>query len=197
MRKILLVFLLLNMIILLSGCWDIREINELGLVTAVAIDKGSGQNKYSITVQIANPGTDSSSGDKSTVKKNVWVGTAEGESLFDATRKLVGISSRRIMWAHNNVIIIGESLAKEGIIPVIDFFTHNPELRMRAAVVVAKGDAKEYIVSKAGMDSPSGISFILLESYRALEAESVESHLLQVAANLRNKYANPLISIPK
>lgn len=172
-----------------------REINELGLVTAVAIDKGDGQNKYSVTVQIANPDTDGSSEDKGTVKKTVWVGTAEGDSLFDATRKLVGISSRRIMWAHNNVVIIGEPLAKEGIIPVIDYFTHNPELRMSAAVVVAKGTAKDYISAKAGMDTPSGISYMALESYRALQAESVESHMLQVSSDLNNEYANPLISV--
>ena len=98
------------------------------------------------------------------------------------------------MWAHNNVIIIGESLAKEGIIPVVDFFTHNPELRMKTIVVVARGDGKKYIVAKAGMENPSVVSFILMEGYRALEAESVESNMLKVSSDLRNEYANPLIT---
>lgn len=194
MKKILLTIFLLIMIILFSSCWDMREINELGLVTAVAVDKGEGQNKYSLTVQIANPTTDNSSKDKSAAKETVWVGTAEGESLFDATRKLVTISSRRIMWAHNNVVIIGESLAREGIIPVVDYFTHNPELRMKADVVVSKGDAKDYIAAKTGMDSPSGMSFILLEGYRKIEAVSVGSHMLNVSSALKNEYDNPLIS---
>lgn len=192
-RNILLIFSLLNLFIL-SGCWDMREINEIGLVTAVGIDRADGPNRYTVTVQIANPSTDNSSDNKNNVKSAVWIGTEEGESIFDAVRKLAEISSRRVMWAHNNVIIIGESLAKEGIIPVVDYFTHNPELRMKAAVVVARGDAKEYIAAKVGMESPSGVSFILLEGYRALTAESVKSRMLQVSSALKNEYANPLIS---
>ncbi|MDP4181744.1 MAG: Ger(x)C family spore germination protein, partial [Bacillota bacterium] len=198
MRKISVFFLLLLTVLntsIFSGCWDSREINELGLVTAVGIDKGDGSNRYSVTIQVANPTTQNSSDNKGSQQGGeVWVGTEEGASLFDAVRKLVKISSRRVMWAHNNVVIIGESMAKEGIIPIVDYFTHNPELRMKAAVVVSKGDAKDYITANAGMEAPSGISFILLEGYRALTAESVESHMLNVSEELESKYGNPLIS---
>ena len=192
-RRIIFLLIILNLFTL-SGCWDIREINELGLVTAVGIDKADSPNKYSVTVQIANPNTSSSSDGQSNAKSELWIGTEEGTSIFEAVRKLANVSSRRVMWAHNTVVIIGESLAKEGIIPVADYFAHNPELRMKAAVVVAYGDAKEYVAAKVGMESPPGISFILLESYRSLSAESTESHMLQVCAALKNEYANPLIS---
>jgi len=185
--------LILTQLLFLSSCWDMEEIDGLGLVTAVGIDKGTSPNKYSVTVQIANPSS-GTSGDKSSSTNSVWIGTEEGESIFAAVRKLVNISSRRIMWAHNNVVIIGEPLAKEGIIPVIDYFTHDPQLRMKTGVVVAKGEAKEYISANAGMESPSGISFILLESFRAISAESVESHMLDVTSELKSKYGNPLIS---
>ncbi|MDP4093620.1 MAG: Ger(x)C family spore germination protein [Bacillota bacterium] len=198
MRKIRMLYLLLFIIFstfIFSGCWDLREINELGLVTAVGIDKGNSPNRYSVTVQIANPTSQKSSDNKGSQQGNeVWIGTEEGASLFDAVRKLVNISSRRIMWAHNNVIIIGESMAKEGIIPIVDYFTHNPELRLKTAIVIAKGEAKNYITAKVGMESPSGVSFIFLEGYRALTAESVESHMLEVSTELENEYGNPLIS---
>lgn len=144
-----------------SGCWDLREINEIGLVTAVGIDKGTGPNRYAVTVQIANPTAEGSSGGGggggggSKAQSGMWIGTEEGGSLFDAVRKLSSISSRRIMWAHNNVVIIGEALAEEGIIPTIDYFTHNPELRMKSAVTIAHGKAKDYITAKVGMETPS------------------------------------------
>lgn len=192
-KEMLLLLIILNLLVL-SGCWDIREINELGLVTAVGIDKADDDNRYIVSVQIANPSSKNSGSGQSSEKSDVWIGSEEGASIFDATRKLVKTSSRRIMWAHNNVVIIGESLAKEGIIPVIDYFTHNPELRMKAAIVIADGDAKEYINAKIGMDSPPGVSFGSLEGYRALAAESVESQLLEVSSNLKSKYANPLVS---
>jgi spore germination protein KC len=192
-RVILFLLITIN-VIFLCGCWDMREINELGLVTAVGIDKGEGANRYVVTVQIANPTSDISSDGQGKSKAAVWIGSEEGASIFDATRKLVGISSRRIMWAHNNVVIIGESLAKEGIIPIVDYFTHNPELRLKTVVVVANGNAKDYVAAKAGMENPSGMSFILLEGYRAITAESVESHMLEVSSTIKNEYGNPRIS---
>jgi spore germination protein KC len=193
-RKIILLLLTIINLVSFSGCWDLREINEIGLVTAVGVDKGSGPNRYAVTVQIANPSIAESSSIGGKAKSQMWIGTEEGASIFDAARKLSSTSSRRIIWAHNNAVIIGEALAREGIIPVIDFFTHNPELRMKSAVAIAKGDAKRYISAKAGMESPSGVSYILMESYRSLLAESVESHMLLVSAALKNAYSNPLIS---
>jgi spore germination protein KC len=193
-KRIIFLLLVVLKLFIFSGCWDLREINEIGLVTAVGIDKGTGPNRYAVTVQIANPSTEGSSDSGGKAKSEMWIGTEEGSSLFDAARKLSSVSSRRVMWAHNNVVIIGESLAREGIIPVIDYFSHNPELRMKSAIAIANGDAKGYIAAKAGMESPSGVSFILLESYRGLLAESVESHLLQVSASLKNIYSNPLIT---
>jgi spore germination protein KC len=194
-KVISLILVVLNMIAL-SGCWDLREINEIGFVTAAGIDKGKGTNKYIITVEIANPSQSggNSGGDSSSMSNVVWIGTAKGDSLFDATRKLANISSRRIIWAHNNVIVIGQSLAKEGIIPVVDYFTHNHELRMKTAVVVANSDAKKYISSNIGMDKPSGMSYSVMERHRGLSGESVESDMLSVSAEIRNRYGNPLIS---
>ncbi|NPV93489.1 MAG: Ger(x)C family spore germination protein [Firmicutes bacterium] len=194
MRRIVLLLLLMSMAVTLGGCWDRREIDELGLVTAVGIDRAESPNRYSVTVQIANISEAGANEGQTGKTASPWVGTAEGESIFDAVRNFVAISSRRLMWAHNNIVVIGESQAREGIIPVIDFFTHNPELRMTASVVVAEGDAKKYIAAKAGLETPSGMSFYLLEGYRSLSAKSLESHMLEVSAALKNEYANPLIS---
>ncbi|MGE5370835.1 MAG: Ger(x)C family spore germination protein [Solirubrobacterales bacterium] len=185
-------------ILTISGCWDKREINELGLVTSVGIDKAAKRNQYMVTVEIANPSvsnaTAETSGSGQSGGGSVWIASATGDSIFDATRNLVNISSRRIMWAHNSVIIIGAPLAREGIAPVVDYFTHQPELRLKAAVVVAKGDAKDYIPTKIGMDTPNGTSFILMQAYRSLAAESANSHMLEVATSLASKHGNPLIA---
>jgi spore germination protein KC len=135
-----------------------REINELGLVIAIGIDKSANSpNKYLVTVQIANPQPSSSSGDNKNEEK-VWIASAEGKTIFAAIRELARFSSQRIMWAHNNVIIVGESLAQDDITPVIDFFTHNHELRMKTWIAVAKGNANDFIVANAGMGSIPGQS---------------------------------------
>jgi len=191
MRNVVVVTLMLS-ILLLTGCWDMREIDEIGFVMAIGIDKAGELGQYTVTVQIANPSAGGP--ENGTTKEAVWVATADGSSVFDAIRKLVRISSKRIVWAHNNVIIIGESLARESITPVIDFFTHNPELRMKTNLVIANGNAKEYLYSKAGMEQIPGMSLSEIIRYQSLTAESITSDMLRVAYDYNNQYLEPLIS---
>ncbi|HEX3048604.1 MAG TPA: Ger(x)C family spore germination protein [Bacillota bacterium] len=186
--------LLFTLLFILPGCWDIREINDLGFVTAVGIDKAKAPNKFNVTVQIANANTASAKSEQGQTQSGVWTGTGEGPSLFAAIRNLIRISSRRVMWAHNNVIIIGEDLAKDSIAPVADFFTHNPELRMKTPVVVSRGPAKDYITAKAGMETPSGLSFVYFRDYGSLLGETVQSSMLTLSTALANPYVQPLIA---
>ena len=191
-RKVILA--LIN-VILLTGCWDMREIDELGLVMAVGIDKAENSNNYIVTVQIANPKpAEASKSDKSSASQAVWVASAEGETIFDAVRQLVKISAKRIMWAHNNIVIIGESLARDGIAPVIDYFTHNPELRMKTFVVVSKGNAKEYVASTSSMENIPGLALAEVLRYSKLSAEGLETDLLSLSASFFGQDTQPVIS---
>lgn len=194
MRKIAIIVLVFNMIFM-SGCWDLREINELGLVMAVGIDKADNSNNYIVTVQIANPrATSPMMGLSAGTSNKIWVASAEGATIFDAIRELVKISSKRIMWAHNNVIIIGESLARDSISPVIDFFTHNPELRMKTLVLVSNGNAKEYIAIKGAMEDIPAISLAQASIYSNLIAESLYTDMLKLSNQFYSQEMQPIIS---
>ena len=50
--KIIICFLA---VALLSGCWNSRELNELGIVVGVGIDKGEADNSVKITAQVVKP----------------------------------------------------------------------------------------------------------------------------------------------
>lgn len=50
----------MSMIFLLTGCWDSRELTDIGFVVALAIDKGEKKN-IRVTVQIVNPANTSNS----------------------------------------------------------------------------------------------------------------------------------------
>ncbi|MGQ9497896.1 MAG: Ger(x)C family spore germination protein [Desulfotomaculales bacterium] len=54
-RPLRLALALLSLLILtLTGCWDLREVEDLGYVMAMAVDRASG-NKVRVIVQIPNP----------------------------------------------------------------------------------------------------------------------------------------------
>lgn len=104
------------------------------------------------------------------------------------------------MWAHNYIIIIGESLAEEDITPVIDFFTRNHELRMKTWVAIAHGDAKPYIHAKTGIENVPAISISELFRYHELPAESVATDMVHLFRDYKSETVQPLVSavnIPK
>lgn len=195
MKRIKGVCILLEIVIFTSifqGCWDMREINELGLVMAVGVDK-KGDSEFSVTVQVAKP-NEAGSSNQGSGSEPTWVGTADGKTIFDAIRNVAKISSRRIMWAHNNIIIIGEDVAKDGITPIIDFFTHNVELRMKTWVAVVNGDARKYIEAKTGMESIPALALARLYKYNELPGKSVKSDMLTVFRDYKSDTQEVIIS---
>jgi spore germination protein KC len=194
MKKLISVILALNMIFL-SGCWDSRELNELGLVMAVGIDRQKDGRFYTVTAQIAKPSSAAGQGGKSGGgDEPVWLGSAQGETIFEAVRNLAKFSTRRIMWAHNNIIIIGESLAEQDITSVIDFFTMNPELRMKTWVAVAHGDAKAYVSAKTGIENIPGVGLAELFRYNEFPAESIATDMVRFFRDFKSESIQPLVS---
>lgn len=194
MKRKLALLLLILIPLFLVGCWDMREINEIGIVEAVGLDFIRDTNKYTVTVQIVNSKGSSSSSEKGGLSESVWIGSAEGSTIFEAIRNLSKISSKRITWSHNTIIVIGESFAKNDITPAVDFFTHSPELRMKTTVVVSKGDAKKYIASKAGLDSLTGISLANIAKQSKLPAVSLETDMLSLNSEFSSDYSQILLS---
>lgn len=144
MRKIAVALILIPSL-LLTGCWDAREINELGFVLSIALDKT--EDGFKVTAQIADPEifSKSPSGSGSTQDKPFWILSSTGKTIFEAIRNMASISSRRIFWAHIKVIIISEQLARSNILEIFDFFTRNPELRFRTLIAVTPGEAEKFI----------------------------------------------------
>ncbi|MCF6093301.1 Ger(x)C family spore germination protein [Microaerobacter geothermalis] len=184
------------MIFSLSGCWDSRELNDLALVMAVGIDKVKNTDDFRVTVQIAKPsgGGQPGKGGSAAADEPVWTASAEGNTIFEAIRNLAKFSSRRIMWAHNNIIIIGESVARDDITPVIDFFTRNVELRMRTWVAVARGEARNYVSAKTGLENIPAMSISSLFRYSELPSESVKTEVIDLFSDFLSDSIQPMVS---
>lgn len=141
MKKIAVVLIIIFSF-LQTGCWNAREIDELAFVLSVGIDKID--NGFKVTVQVASPETygKTPSGSGAAQKsKPFWTASSTGTTIFEAIRNMSSISSRRIFWSHIKVIIISEQLARSNTLEIFDFFSRNPELRLRTLVAVTPDDA--------------------------------------------------------
>ncbi|MGF7186370.1 Ger(x)C family germination protein [Desulfitispora alkaliphila] len=131
-RKKHIILVLLITLIFITGCWNRVELSERALVMGTGIDKGE-EGTVKVTIQVLQPikkGVPAAGigGDGS--ENAVWVVTSTGETLFDAARNFVKQSGRTLFWQYNEIIVIGEEAAREGILPLLDFFVRDHELRL-------------------------------------------------------------------
>ncbi|WP_236707912.1 Ger(x)C family spore germination protein [Brevibacillus choshinensis] len=132
--------------LVLSGCWDRVEVNDVAIVTAAAIDKAENKD-IELSIQVFIPRALSGGGamQGGGLKSMTLVRTAKGENIADAMSKIQMKIPRMIFWGHCKAYIYGEDLAKEGIKELVDYLARHPEPRNRAFMYVSKGKAVELL----------------------------------------------------
>ncbi len=134
-RKVLVAMLVMSLA--LCGCWNGREIETLGFVVAVGIDSDA-QDNIMLTVHIAKPFTLQGGGEPVSREKPFWVVTSTGRTTFEAVRNFLRVSPRRLFWAHNTFILMGEQFARGGVMRALDYFDRDGETRRRANIIVVE-----------------------------------------------------------
>ncbi|WP_165442876.1 Ger(x)C family spore germination protein [Senegalia massiliensis] len=134
MKKKALFLIIIILTNLLIGCWDKRELSEITIASAVGVDKI--EDEYLVTVQIINPSE--IAGKELTERSEVSTYRVKGKTVFEALRKLTRDVPRKVYLGHLMILMIGEELAKEGIIDVLDFFSRDHELRTDFYIVITK-----------------------------------------------------------
>lgn len=160
--RIISIILIISLLpVLLAGCWSRREIEDLAIISAMAIDQVNlnGREKFRVSIQVIRPGQlggGQRRGGGGGNKAPNWLISGVGETIFDAIRNFGARSPRSMVLYHNEVIIIGERTARQGIGDVLDFLSRHKDIRLRTWVVVVKGEAMD--VLKSGPDLESLLS---------------------------------------
>ncbi|MEG0471206.1 MAG: Ger(x)C family spore germination protein [Solibacillus sp.] len=135
MKKKRYILPIISLLLMLSGCWSKRELNELAIVAALGIDFIDGE--YAISVQVINPSQVSSnqSGDG---QAPVVTYHGKGKTVFEAIRKLLAGTPRKLYFAHMQMVIFGEELASNGLRDAVDFLARDQEIRNDYSVIISK-----------------------------------------------------------
>jgi spore germination protein KC len=164
MKRVILVAICLALMGITTGCWNRREVETLGFVTLIGLDIVE-TGEFEITVHIIKPLAFPVGGDGGgSSEKPFWSLTITDDTVFGAFRKALEQSPRRLYFAHNRIILLGEELARMGIEEVIDVFDRDPEPRRTTTILVAKGlKAREVMEAEFALErTPSeGIMFLL------------------------------------
>jgi germination protein, Ger(x)C family len=135
-KLVILIFIIAMCPITLCGCWNYKEIDSMAIVAGMAIDKDIITNKYTITVEII---TSQSQGSSSIISSEFY--SSEGDSILSAERAVVGKTGIPLLWYEAKVAIISESVARDGVIPVIDWSNRDSDLRADMWMIITKGNS--------------------------------------------------------
>lgn len=148
MKKMILILLIMSMLLpMLSACWNQKELTELAFIMAMGVDKGK-HKKYDISFQIVIPGNVSSGqGGGGGQGLPIAVYRSSGDTITEAAREATKKVSRRLYYAHTNLVAVSEEIAKDGLLDVLDALDRDPEFRTTTQLIITRGNSAEMLVS--------------------------------------------------
>lgn len=136
-------YFLIPTLLLLTGCYNYRELNDLAIISGVSISKDN--DIYKITTEVVNPKKEQDTSSGKEPDYIIYEGT--GKSMQEAFRNIVKESPQKLYGAQIDILIIDEQTAKEGITDILDFFARDPEVRSEFYVVISKNNEALKIIS--------------------------------------------------
>jgi spore germination protein KC len=129
--------------VLLTGCWDQRELADISIVTGMAVDKGENK-KYKLTVEAINAtelNAKMASGNSPSV-----VYSLEGNTVAELAYKMnIGVS-KSLIYSHMRVFVISKDIASSGMMAFIDSFERSRDLRNDFDIILTKeGEAADVL----------------------------------------------------
>lgn len=171
-KFILLAVLIITNSIYLCGCWNYKDIEKSLIISGVAIDKNKAGDKYLLTTEVL----DFEMGKEA--KQGTRFIESEGKTVFDAVRNAINIVGKKLYWAHANIAVVSEKVAKEGLIPVLDFIYRDSEVRTEMNILISKEKtAKE----------------LLMQEMLLSQASSDNIHNMLDEQNVSGKFPNVLV----
>ncbi|MGG3767709.1 Ger(x)C family spore germination protein [Priestia megaterium] len=196
-RKSLFLLVMTIMMVLLTSCWSKKELTDLSFVSAMGIDKTK-DGRYELTFQIINPGNVAGlQGGGGTQSPPVTIYSASGDNLVEASRRASARISRRLYYAHTNLVVIGEKLAREeGINILIDSIDRDPEFRITTSLVIAnQSSAADLVKALTPVDKiPANKIMKTLEFTQRKWGENLKVSFQEVMRSLESPGGEALVS---
>lgn len=193
-KKAIILSLLCLILPISTGCWDNRDITELSIISAVGIDK-TNDNQIELTVQIVKPDAIEAQGQGST-DNAFWTFSSTGETIFEAVRNMLSTVNLKVLYSYNRLMVIGEDIAKEGTMDVLDFFERDHETNRRAFVLIAKGiSAKEVLNAKSDLESIPAFHIVSIIENTAALPQIIEIELIDLLKEMGSPGKNSVVGV--
>lgn len=130
MKKLLIIVVCL---LLISGCYDYRELNDMSVVDGIYIDYED--NKYNVRLEIvkSNKGKDGNE-----IKNEILSG--KDKNISKAFNKAIGKSVKGVYLGHVSLLVVSNNLVTNGIDDLIDYVLRDINISNDYMILVSDGN---------------------------------------------------------
>lgn len=185
-KQVLLVLLLM---LLLTGCRRYsgflpyaREIEDMELIRTLGVD-GAGETGVAIT---ASGGTS---------QEETEVVSGEAGTISAAVLELQGEGSSYLYFGHVTQLLLGEELARRGVMPSLDYVLRDVEMRLETALYVVRNGTAGQAIEAAADDGSATDRLEALADDAGLTANSMPRTVKDVLAELDRQGASFLPAV--
>ena len=126
------VILLIFLPFICTGCYNYKELNELGIVSAMGISKDG--DLYNLDIQLVNVLDSEKSGLN---KSPITVISGQGETIFEAARSMNRKTSKVFFLADVDYVFLDQSVLNDGLDEIMDFLIRDTRLSLNFLVVTS------------------------------------------------------------
>ncbi len=186
--KILLLVTIISSLMFTCSCWNYSDLEKRSLVSGFAIDK-TPSGEYLVTVEVID--FEITGIDAKQTGKNIEI---QGKTLFEAIRNVINVTGYKLYWAHANIVVISQEVAKEGLADTLDFISRDAEVREEMYVIISREKTAKEILEQQmllSQTSANNIEKILGTKNRELNSPTIQAY--QLIAILEDEGISPCL----
>lgn len=128
-------YLLLITLLLITGCTNYKELNNIAITTAISIDYNIETKEYTLITQVVNSVNKK---DTSTSNEPAFINfTTTSNSLSEAIAKITLESPKKLYTSQTQIIILSKEVIENKLDEVLDYLIRNPEIRGETLILLA------------------------------------------------------------
>ncbi|WP_241559355.1 Ger(x)C family spore germination protein [Lysinibacillus halotolerans] len=155
MKRIMLFSLFLFIVVFLSGCGGVKNIQDLTYIVAIGMDYDQEKNEYIVYLQGLNfANVAKQEGARPTEKVPIFVGRAEGETLNLAISELYNKTENDLFLGHVSALVLSDKIVTHKFNEVIEEINRNRSLSSTLQIVTTEEEIEDVLNVEALFNYP-------------------------------------------
>ncbi len=137
MKKIIIIIIIL----LISGCYDLVELDNLRIVTSIGIDYKD--DNYIVTYEVLNDYINEDENVKS------FTVTGAGNTITKAFESTNYKITKKPLFSHLELLVLSDNIINDNLDNIIDYLIRNKDIRDEFYIVISKDITPEELLNKS------------------------------------------------